>query len=111
MSNGPESINSQELLERLAREGSQAAQEVSIVTSPGARESAWAIKVKSHSSYNVYSVIAVEIGNAGSVPVEIGQQMQAVNLGESFLEEGTLSVGTYAVMFRAGDKNVFYAKP
>lgn len=111
MSNGPESINSRELLERLAREGSQAAQEVSIVTSPGARESAWAIKVKSHSSYNVYNVVVVEIGDAGSLPVEIGKQTQAVNLAESFLQEGTLSAGTYAVMIRAGAKNVFYAEP
>jgi hypothetical protein len=111
MSNGVDIINSQQVLERLAREGSQETREVSIVTSPGARESSWAVKVKSHSSYNVYNVIAVEIGDAGSVPVEIGQQMQAVNLAESFLQEGTLSAGTYAAMLRVGDKNVFYAEP
>jgi len=111
MSNGRESINSLELLERLAREGSRGTREVSIVTSPGSRESGWAVKVKSHSSYNVYNVIAVEIGGAGSLPVEIGQQMQAVNLAESFLQQGTLSAGTYAVMLRVGAKNVFYAEP
>ncbi len=111
MSNELDNINSRQLLERLGREGSQRVREVSIVTSPGARESGWAIKVKSHSSYNVYSVIAVEIGDAGSVPVEIGKQMQAVNLAESFLQEGTLAAGTYAVMIRAGNKNVFYAEP
>jgi hypothetical protein len=83
--------------------------EVSVVTSPGARAAAWAVKVKSNSSYNVYNVVAVVIGDAGTVPAEIGQQMQAVNLAESFLEEGTLPAGTYAVMFRVGDKNVFYA--
>lgn len=111
MSNGRESINNRELLARLAREGSQKEREVSIVTSPGARESGWAVKVKSHSSYNVYNVIAVEIGSPGSVPVEIGQQMQAVNLAESFLQEGMLSAGTYVVMLRVGDKNIFYAEP
>ncbi|KPL25548.1 MAG: hypothetical protein AMJ75_00660 [Phycisphaerae bacterium SM1_79] len=111
MSNGQESINSRQLLERLAREGLQKEREVSIVTSPGARESGWAVKVKSHSSYNVYNVITVEIGSPGSVPVEIGQQMQAVNLAESFLQEGTLSAGIYAVMLRVGDKNVFYVEP
>jgi hypothetical protein len=111
MSNGQGSVNSREFLERLAREGSQKEREVSIVTSPGARESSWAVKVKSHSSYNVYNVIVVEIGGPGSIPVEIGQQMQAVNLAESFLQEGTLSAGTYAAMLRVGDKNVFYAKP
>jgi hypothetical protein len=111
MSNCQESVDSRELLERLAREGSQETREVSIVTSPGARETGWAVKVKSHSSYNVYNVIAVEIGGGGSVPAEIGQQMQAVNLAESFLQEGTLASGTYAVMLRTGDKNVFYAEP
>ena len=111
MSNGADIINSRQVLERLAREGSQETREVSIVTSPGARESGWAVKVKSLNSYNVYNVIAVEIGDAGSVPVEIGQQMQAVNLAESFLQEGTLPAGTYAAMLRVGDKNVFYAEP
>jgi len=85
--------------------------EVSVVTSPGARAAAWAVKVKSNSSYNVYNIIAVVIGDAGTIPVEIGQQTQAVNLAESFLSQGTLPAGTYAVMFRVGDKNVFYAPP
>jgi hypothetical protein len=85
-------------------------QEVSVVTSPGARAAAWAVKVKSHVSYNVYNVCAVQLGEPGSVPVEMGQQMQAVNLAESFLDQGTLPAGTYAVMSRVGDKNVFYAK-
>jgi len=109
MGNGANITNSQQLLERLAREGSEGTQEVSVVTSPGARAAAWAIKVKSNSSYNVYNVVAVMIGDAGSLPVEIGQQTQAVNLAESFLQQGTLAAGTYAVMFRVGDKNVFYA--
>ena len=103
--------DSQQALERLAREGSQGMQEVSAVTSPGARAAAWAIKVKSHSSYNVYDVITVVIGDAGTTPLEIGQQTQAVNLAESFEAEGTLAAGTYAVMSRVGDKNVFYATP
>ena len=85
--------------------------EVSVVTSPGARAAAWAVKVKSNSSYNVYNVVAVVIGDAGTVPSEIGNQMQAVNLAESFLSQGTLPAGTYAVMFRVGDKNVFCASP
>jgi hypothetical protein len=98
-------------LQRLARQGSDQAQEVSVVTSPGARAAAWVVKVKSNCSYNVYNVVAVVIGTAGSIPVEIGGQMQAVNLAESFIQQGTLAAGTYVVMSRAGDKNVFYAKP
>jgi len=85
--------------------------EISVVTSPGPRAAAWAVKVKSHSSYNVYNVIVVVIGSPESLPVEIGEQTQAVNLAEPFHEQGTLPAGTYAVMSRVGDKNVFYAKP
>ena len=91
MSNGANTTNSQQVLGRLCREGSQAAGEITIVTSPGDRTAAWAVKVKSNSSYNIYNV------------------MQAVNLGESFTQQGTLPVDTYAVMFRVGDKNVFRA--
>ena len=100
-----------QILDRLSRESPQGAGEITVVTSPGARAAAWAIKVKSLSSYNVYNVIAVVIHNIGTAPSEIGQQMQAVNLAESFTQQGTLPAGTYALMARVGDKNVFYAKP
>ena len=108
MSNGANITNGQEALERLCRKGSEGTGEVSVVASPGARTAAWAVKVKSNSSYNFYNVRVVEIGDAGSLPVEIGGQTQAVNLAESFLESGQLSAGTYAIMFRMGEKNVFY---
>jgi len=109
MSNGANIANSQEILERLSRQGSEGTGETSVVTSPGARAAAWAVKVKSLLSYNVYNVRAVVIGDAGTLPVEIGAQMQAVNLAESFMQQGQVSAGTYAVMSRVGDKNVFYA--
>ena len=109
MSNGWNSGDTQQVLQRLARQGSESARETSVVTSPGARAAVWAVKIKSHSSYNVYNVRAVEIGDPGSLPVEIGQEMQAVNLAESFLEQGTLPAGTYVVMSRVGQQNVFYA--
>lgn len=108
MSDGADIIDNQQALERLARKGSQDSREISIVTSPGSRAQCWAVKVKSLLSYNVYNVRAVEIGAPGSLPIEIGGQMQAVNLAESFLQEGQLSVGAYVVIFRVGDKNVFY---
>ncbi len=111
MGSGANILDGQQILERLARKGSEQIQEVSVVTSPGARTAGWAVKVKSNSSYNFYNVIAVVIGDAGSIPVEIGQQTLAVNLAESFQQQGTLSAGTYAVMFRVGDKNVFHVKP
>jgi hypothetical protein len=111
MNNGMNVVDTQQLLEQLAKVGSQKTGEVSVVTSPGARVAAWAVKVKSLLSYNVYNVRAVEIGDPGSLPVEIGGQMQAVNLAESFLETGQLLAGTFVVMSRVGGKNVFYAKP
>jgi len=103
--------DSQQVLERLAREGAESRTETAVVTSPGARTPAWAVKIKSHVAYNVYNVRAVVVGDTGSFPIEFGQQMEAVNLAESFLDEGTLSAGTFAVMSRVGDRNVFYAKP
>jgi hypothetical protein len=103
--------DSQQELERLARRGSEERHDTSVVASPGARATAWAVKVKSNSSYNVYNVRAVEIGDPGSLPVELGQEVKAVNLAESFLGQGTLPAGTYVLMCRVGDKNVFYAEP
>jgi hypothetical protein len=111
MSNAANIVNRQQVLDRLCRAGSQGKGEIAVVTSPGARATAWAIKVKSNSSYNVYNVVAVVMNDAGSEPTEIGQQMQAVNLAESFTQTGTLPAGTYAVMSRVGDKNVFHIKP
>ena len=111
MSEMMRTADSNQLLERLSREGSQGTEEIAVVMSPGARTAAWAVKVKSNSSYNVYNVISVIISVPGLAPSEIGQEVKAVNLAESFTQQGTLSTGTYAVMSRVGDKNVFYAKP
>jgi hypothetical protein len=99
----------QQALERLARKGLEQATETSTVASPGARATAWAVKVKSNSSYNVYNVRVVEIGQPGSLPTEIGSEMQAINLAESFLQTGQLPAGTYVAMSRVGKKNVFCA--
>jgi hypothetical protein len=108
MSRGKEIADGREILERLSRQGPVGMGETSVVASPGARAAAWAVKIKSLSSYNVYNVRAVEIGQPGSLPVELGGQMQAVNVAESFLGEGQLSAGTYAIMFRVGGRNVFH---
>jgi len=111
MSNVIKNSGNQQMLNRLCREGRQGTGEIAVVTSPGARSAAWTVKVKSNVSYNTYNVIAVVIGDPGTHPSEIGQQMQAVNLAESFTEHGTLPADTYAIMVRVGDKNVFYAEP
>ncbi len=102
--------DSQQFLQRLTRQGPQQ-QETSIVTSPGARATAWPVKIISNASYNVYNVKVIMIGAPGTLPGEIGQETQAVNLAEPFLQQGTLPAGTFAVMSHVGDNNIFYAKP
>ena len=92
----------QQLLAELARAGSGNRQESSVVISPGARVTAWAVKVKSHVDYNVYNVCAVVIGANGSVPLEIGEPMEAVNLAEPFLSQGTVPAGKYGILCRVG---------
>ncbi len=111
MSSSAKFDNSKQLLKQLSRAGSPGVGEIAVVTSPGDRVSAWAVKVKSNSSYNIYDVVAVVINAPGALPSEIGQEVQAVNLAEPFTQTGTLSAGTYAVMSRVGDKNVFYVEP
>ena len=101
--------NTQQVLEQLSRAPSQRTHDTTMVTSPGAGTIAWAVKIKSNSSYNLYNVITIVINDVGAEPVEIGQQTQAFNLAEPFGQQGTLSAGTYVVMFRVGSKNVFYA--
>ena len=102
-------VNTQQTLEQLSRAPSQRTSETSIVTSPGAGAVAWAAKVKSSYSYNFYNVVTVVVGDAGTEPYEIGEQTQAANLAEPFDQQGTLTAGTYIIMFRVGTKNVFYA--
>jgi hypothetical protein len=109
MSNGTNLAQPQQEFDRLIRKGPQETDKAQVVTSPGAMAAVWAVKVKSLSSYNVYNVRAVELGEPGAVPAEIGTETQAVNLAESFTQNGQLASGTFVVMSRVGDKNVFYA--
>ena len=101
----------QQLLAQMASDGAENRREISAVVSPGGRVTAWAVKVMSRVAYNVYMVRAVVIEDPGVPPSGIGEQMEATNLAESFLGEGTVSPGTYAIMCRVGEKNVFYAVP
>ncbi|MCK4913014.1 MAG: hypothetical protein KAI59_04155 [Planctomycetes bacterium] len=110
MSDSENILNSQQELNRLSRKGLQETTEKAIVTMPGDRSNAFAIVVNSCANYNVYNVQMVEVGPAGTLPVEICQEVEAVNLAEPFLQQGQLPSWTYSVMFRAGEKNVFYAK-
>jgi len=101
----------QQLLAEMAREGSANRREASAVVSSGAGAGAWTVRVKSHVTHNVYSVRRVLIEEAGLLPMEVGEQMEAFNLAESFVGPGSLTPGAYAVMHRIGEKNVFRVTP
>jgi hypothetical protein len=101
----------QQLLAGLARENSEAKRETSAVVSPGARIPARIVRVTSHVDYNLYLVQAVIPGGLGIEPIAIGEQTEAINLAESFVSQGTLAPGGYAILTRVGEKNVFYAVP
>jgi hypothetical protein len=101
----------QQVLAEMARSGSPHRQETSALVSPGGGAWIWPVTIHSHVGSNVYMVRAVTLGETGSIPAEFGEQMEATNLAESFLSQGTLAAGTYAIMYRLGEKNVFYATP
>jgi hypothetical protein len=101
----------QQVLADMARSGPDHRQEASSLVCAGGSASTWAVTVQSHVDHNVYLVRTVAIGDVGSAPLEYGEQMEATNLAESFLGQGTLPAGSYAVLCRLGEKNVFYAKP
>lgn len=84
-------------------------QQSQIVVSPGATTQVFACKVKSLASHNVYNVKMVEIGDPGSMPVEIGSQMQAVDLSDHFLNPaGDVPIGSIVAVSRVGSKYVFH---
>ncbi len=111
MKNEINATNRRQELDRLCREPSDRLKETAILSSPGAGTSIWTVKILNSYSYNVYNVVNVVIGEPGSEPVSRGIEAQAVNLAESFDQQGTLSSGTYVIMFRLAGRYVFYAKP
>ncbi len=110
-SNARHTTDQAALLADLAQQGFGNRRETSFVVGAGSLTGAWPITIKSRVSYNVYRVRAVIIGETGVIPLEIGSEMEAVNLAESFRADGALAAGTYALMFRTGEKNAFYAVP
>jgi hypothetical protein len=85
--------------------------EVTRLTCAGGGYAAFAARVKSNYSHNVYKVRIVEILLPGQMPAEIGGEMNATNLAEDFTQEGQLAAGKYVLVCSAGGKNVFYAQP
>lgn len=102
--------NRQQELDRLCREPSVRLKENTILSSPGTGTQTYAVRIQSRSSYNVYNVVNVTFGEPGSEPAVMGMDVQAINLAEPFDQQGTLSAGTYVIIFRLRNKYVFYAK-
>ena len=103
----------QEQVARLRRrEGKGIPDESALVTATGAAPAAWTVEVVGNVEKNLYTVRQVKILSVGVPPVTIsGSETQAFNLAESFLTAGQLTAGTYAVMWRVGDRNVIQVEP
>jgi hypothetical protein len=111
MNNQINTTNREQELNRLCREPPDRVKETAILSSPGSATSAWSVRIQGNFSYNVYNVVNVVIGDPGSEPAARGIEAQAANLAEPFDQQGVLTYGTYVIMFRLGNKYVFYAKP
>ncbi len=108
MKNEISQTNRQQELDRLSREPERI-KETTIISSPGSNTSAWLARIQQNVSYNIYDVINVVLEEPGSEPIAMGLQAQAINIAEPFDEQGTLPIGTYVIIFRLGNKYVFYA--
>ena len=106
-------IDLQEELARLSRAPAlQLKNEHIIVAASGTAPAAWSIEVVENVEYNLYEVRQVCIGAPGESPAALGgSTTQAFNIAESFISAGSISAGTFAVMWRIGDKNVFQVEP
>ena len=113
MENDITAMDLQEQLSRLGRlDGRAMKDELDLVTATGTMPPAWVIRVVSLDSYNYYNVQLVEITAPGNPPSSITDNIKAYNVAESFdTGSGSVSVGTYAVMWRAGNCNVFHVVP
>ena len=83
-------------------------QEVQGVISPGARTQTFVCKVKSHVSDNFYKVRMVEIGPAGTFPIEYGAEFEAVDVTDDFENpQADVPIGSVVVVSRTGNTCVF----
>ncbi len=111
MKNEMNIINQQQELDRLCREPGVRFKETAIFNSSGTGSSSHAVRIQGNLSYNVYNVVNVTLGAPGCEPVAIGMDIQAINMAEPFDQQGTVPVGTYVIIFKLGNKYIFYAKP
>jgi hypothetical protein len=98
----------QQLMERLLRKSDEQT-ENAFVTSAGGKAVGFAAKVISKYDFNYYNVKSVELDDAGSIPMVMGEAVLAANLAESFTAQGNLAAGKYVIVFKIGNCNAFYA--
>lgn len=103
-------INKDQIIGRLLRNDAVAISEKTNVISPGGKANVRSVKIKSLVNNNVYNVIVVNMATTSSLPLEYGNEIEAVNLAEAFDQTGQLSAGTYAIMVQDGDTNVIYVQ-
>ena len=112
MTEGVKGVDLQEKLSRFHRDNIGGIKdEKAVVTATGAMPPAWTIKIDSLESCNLYNVHLVNINAPGVNPSPITGGIHAYNIAESFTGTGSVSSGTYAVMWRVAGNNVFYIKP
>lgn len=105
------SAKANQVLDRLQRSNSHVSGEPYQVSAVGDEVAAWPAKLIAHKEFNTYKVSPVEIIAPGVNPVQRGSEITAFNLAESFIGTGSLTAGSYVVVFRVGSKNVFYLEP
>ena len=103
--------NRQQELDKLCREPIDRMKETAVLNSPGSVVTAYAAKIQNNYSYNIYNVIKAVISEPGTEPVSMREEVKAVNLAEPFDQQGTLASDTYVIIFRIGNRYVFYTKP
>lgn len=101
----------QQVLADLARRGADNRKEIALAVGPAVSAPAQPVRVISPVNGNLYSVEPVILGAVGASPEPMAEPTEAFNLAEPFQSPGALAAGTYALMFRLGDKNAFYAVP
>jgi len=83
--------------------------EKEVVATSGTIAEIFAAQIKSRKLYNVYSVQPVLIKAIGESPIEVGDQVEAVNVAESFLYPGNAEIGLYVLVYVSQGRFVFWA--
>ena len=79
----------------------------SLAASAGGGAETWTGRIVDKIAYNWYHVLPVCVGEPCSLPVGLGANRIACNLGEDFMAEGTVAAYTYVVFWHVGDYYVF----